>query len=229
MTEGQWERCADPYEMLQFLDHRGRERKLRLFAVGCCRRAWHLLTDERSRNAVEVSELFADRGVTKHELAAARTAAEVVTHVGWFASVRRWLAAGPSQTSNTMQRAAQAAASAAIWRVRDAAAATWVQAANALTTNSTEQLEEQGRQCGLLRDLIGNPIRPVSWDPAWRNHHAVAVARSLYDTREFQDMPILADALEEAGCTDEAILSHCRGPGPHVRGCWVVDLVLGKE
>jgi hypothetical protein len=84
-------------------------------------------------------------------------------------------------------------------------------------------------QAELARDIFGNPFRPVAFSPAWRTDTAVALARQMYGSRDFGAMPILADALQEAGCDSEEVLSHCRGPGPHVRGCWVVDLVLGKE
>jgi hypothetical protein len=79
-----------------------------------------------------------------------------------------------------------------------------------------------------LRDIFGNPFQTVSFDPTWRTPSVVALARTAYEERRFEDLPLLADALEEAGCTDEAILAHCRGPGPHVRGCWVVDLLLAR-
>jgi hypothetical protein len=81
---------------------------------------------------------------------------------------------------------------------------------------------------GLILEVVGNPFRPVAFAPEWRTDTAVALARQMYDSRDFGVMPILADALQEAGCEDETILNHCREPGPHVRGCWVVDLVLGK-
>ncbi|HEX3149646.1 MAG TPA: hypothetical protein VHR66_16340 [Gemmataceae bacterium] len=81
----------------------------------------------------------------------------------------------------------------------------------------------------MLRDIFGNPFRPVAFDPRWRTSDSVGVARGIYEDRAFERMPILADALMDAGCDDEQVLSHCRGEGPHVRGCWVVDLVLGKE
>ncbi|MBY0456749.1 MAG: hypothetical protein K2V38_05395 [Gemmataceae bacterium] len=81
----------------------------------------------------------------------------------------------------------------------------------------------------LLRDIFGNPFRPVAFSPEWRAETAVLLARQMYESRDFGAMPILADALQDAGCDDEGILAHCRGEGPHVRGCWVVDLVLGKE
>lgn len=81
-----------------------------------------------------------------------------------------------------------------------------------------------------LRDIFGNPFRPVAFDPAWRTDTAVALAHTMYDSREFGAMPILTDALQDAGCDRADILNHCRDTAaPHVRGCWVVDLVLGKE
>jgi hypothetical protein len=84
-------------------------------------------------------------------------------------------------------------------------------------------------QAALLRDIFGNPFRPVAFDPLWRTSTAVGLARTMFESRDFAAMPVLADALEEAGCDNADVLAHCRGPGPHVRGCWVVDLVLGKS
>ena len=84
-------------------------------------------------------------------------------------------------------------------------------------------------QVALLRDIFGNPFRPVTLNPVYQTPTAQSLAQSIYDQRTFSQLPILADALEEAGCTDAAILNHCRQPGEHVRGCWVVDLVLGKS
>jgi hypothetical protein len=80
-----------------------------------------------------------------------------------------------------------------------------------------------------IRCLFGNPFRTVAFSPAWRTDTTVSLARHMYDARDFTAMPILADALQDAGCDNEDILDHCCGSGPHVRGCWVVDLVLGKE
>jgi hypothetical protein len=89
-------------------------------------------------------------------------------------------------------------------------------------------LDEQTAQSALLRDIFGNPFRPVAFNPAWRTDTAVSLARTMYESREFGAMPILADALQDAGCEDEQILNHCRDANqPHVRGCWVCDLVLG--
>jgi hypothetical protein len=88
---------------------------------------------------------------------------------------------------------------------------------------------EQAQQCILLRDIFGNPFRPVAVDQTWLTPTVVQLAQAIYDEPAFDRMPQLADALHEAGCDNEEILSHCRGPGPHVRGCWALDLVLGKE
>jgi hypothetical protein len=84
-------------------------------------------------------------------------------------------------------------------------------------------------QAAIFKDIFGNPFRPAAFAEAWRSESAVALARTAYDTRNFSLLPILADALEEAGCDHPEVLGHCRGPGPHVRGCWVVDGVLGKQ
>ncbi len=84
----------------------------------------------------------------------------------------------------------------------------------------------------LIRDIFGNPFRPSTIAPerpTWNNGTVPKLAQTIYDDRRYDIMPILGDALEDAGCTDVQILDHCRGPGPHVRGCWVVDLILGKE
>jgi hypothetical protein len=82
----------------------------------------------------------------------------------------------------------------------------------------------------LVRDIFGNPFRPVTFDADWRTSTVVALAKQMYESRDFSAMPILADALQDAGCENDDILKHCRdAKGVHVRGCWVVDLVLGKS
>jgi hypothetical protein len=89
--------------------------------------------------------------------------------------------------------------------------------------------KEQIAQSDLLRDIFRNPFRLRAFAPSWRTDTATALARTMYEAREFGAMPILADALQDAGCDNDDVLNHCRGDGAHVRGCWVVDLVLGKE
>jgi hypothetical protein len=88
---------------------------------------------------------------------------------------------------------------------------------------------ERKIQAGLFRDLVGNPFRPVILDPLWLSSAVRNLARGIYEERAFDQLLILADALEEAGCPNEDLLSHCRQPGEHIRGCWALDVVLGKE
>jgi hypothetical protein len=99
-------------------------------------------------------------------------------------------------------------------------------------TRSEEDMRDWMKvDCNLIRDLLGNPFRPVKVKKAWLTWNArtiPAIAQAIYDDRTFDRLPILADALEEAGCDNADMLSHLRGPGPHVRGCWAVDLILGK-
>jgi hypothetical protein len=93
------------------------------------------------------------------------------------------------------------------------------------------QAAVQRAQIPLLHDFFGNPFPSVTIDPAWRSWRdgcVVHIAQAIYDERRFADLAILADALEEAGCTDAAILRHCREPGEHGHGCWVVDRVLAR-
>ncbi|WP_239465535.1 hypothetical protein [Gemmata sp. SH-PL17] len=94
--------------------------------------------------------------------------------------------------------------------------------------DSDRGTQEFGTQADLLRDIFGNPFRAVSFAPSWRTGTMVALASQMYSSRDFSAMPILADALQDAGCDDENILNHCRGGETHVRGCWVVDLILSR-
>jgi hypothetical protein len=80
----------------------------------------------------------------------------------------------------------------------------------------------------LLREIVGNPFLPVTIEPGWRTRAVIALARSIAVEERFDDLPILADALEEAGCHNRQLLHHCRQEGGHVRGCWAVDLLLAS-
>ncbi|MBP3957608.1 hypothetical protein J8F10_20355 [Gemmata sp. G18] len=79
-----------------------------------------------------------------------------------------------------------------------------------------------------MRDILGNPFCPIALSPDWRTGTTISLAQQMYDSRDFSAMPILADALQDAGCDNTDILDHCRSDGPHIRGCWVVDAILGK-
>jgi hypothetical protein len=88
---------------------------------------------------------------------------------------------------------------------------------------------EAAAHAHLVRDIFGNLFRPVAFDPAWRTEVVIELARGMYESRDFAPIPVLANALEDSGCTDSEVLAHCRGLGLHTRGCWVVDLVLNRH
>jgi hypothetical protein len=193
--------------MLHFLQGKATERKLRLFGVGCCRRIWDLLPEQWSRRAVQVAERYVDGGADVEQLK------EAGKKAGWAAA---WAGQG-------------AAAEAAAW-VASGGGAEWVEVTAARARSAeTGNATHSEFQCALLRDLFGNPFRPVALDPAWRTSAVVSLAQAVYDRQAFKRMSELADALEEAGCAGAAIPAHCRSQGSHVRGCWVLDLLLGKE
>ena len=218
MTEQQWLTCDDFRDVAKMLDclktrHQAKSkagrRKLRLFACASCRQVWSLL-QRSSRLALECAEDFADGRVDKDELKRAETASR-----------------SAMKTANS--RAWQAARG-----VREATRASIRGAFNASFWLCGDWREREGHvaadfQRNLLRCIFGNPFHPVTVDSAWRTSSVLSLAQTIYDDRAFDRMPILGDALEEVGCANQEILGHCRGPGPHVRGCWVVDLLLGKE
>jgi hypothetical protein len=218
MTEAEWLAGTEPEKMLAFLRvirAQASERKLRLFACACCRRIWRLLSDDRSRKAVMTAERFADGLATRQQLRAARA---------YAADAYAFAQGGPYYAPAAHAACARAAAARAIDEV--------VEAARCAATHPATRNTEETAQAALLRDLFGNPFGHVTLNPAWLSWNSGTVARlaqAIYDERRFADLPILADALEEAGCDSADVLAHCRSGGEHVRGCWVVDLLLGRE
>jgi hypothetical protein len=228
--------------MLTLLRGQASERKLRLFAAACCRRAWNLLPAETDRQAIQVAERFADGLAGAGELAAARrraarpakdaaarrlspfpaaAARAAAALFGSDAYRRIYAADGEPGQGEAPHRAARelGLSAAAAEDPRDA----YLEA----------EAQEAGRQAPLLRDIFGNPFRPSPPLPrevlAWHGGTVVRLARAMYEARDFTDMPLLADALLDAGCDGEALVAHCRRGGEHARGCWAVDLVLGKS
>jgi hypothetical protein len=230
MTEAEWMEYADPEPMLGFLRGKAGERKLRLFAVACCRRVWHALTDERSRRAVEAAESYAD-APDPAELDRARREAEAAVDDA-TAFERTWyMDPYVAMFRNEPDAAVVLAAQRGVESVAAVARMTRGPAADrpGFRTVTPDPDPDVSCQCQLIRDVFGNPFLPVVFPPDWRTDTTVSLAKHFYDSRDFSAMPILADALQDAGCDSADILDHCRGPGPHVRGCWVVDLVLAKE
>ena len=215
MTEQEWLSWnGDPGELLDSVRDEITSRKLRFFACACCRRIWHLLTDIRSRQAVEIAELFADEQVNEEKLSAARVAANAVHF--------------EEATQRLFSIAAHAAA-AALYTAVASPIRTFAAANRAAASVGAKNEAEQKVQSALFRDILGNPFRPVAFDLSWRTPSVVNLAEAIYQHLAFDCMPLLAGALEEVGCRDADLLAHCRWSWPHVRGCWVVDLILGKE
>jgi hypothetical protein len=225
MTEAEWLTSADVPKLLEYLSERTTHRKFRLFACACCRRIWHLL-NQQAQHAIAIAELYADGFTTEEEVEAAR---KIVTECcnetalrpsdakySWSYGAARMVLFEtpfwkPNQPAQWSEGAARSAAEAA-WRDRGE---------HGPASETTHQLT-------LLRDVFENPYSPGWVEPEWLTSTVVALAAQMYESRDFGAMPILADALQDAGCDNDDVLNHSRGPGPHVRGCWVVDLVLGK-
>jgi hypothetical protein len=209
MTEAEWLTCDKPAPMLAFARGSASARKLRLFSCACCRRVAHLMPDNRSLLALNVAERVADGLADAAEWQRALGMLRGVPHdhSQWSLAEDAYAAAerGASYTASAVRSATKP-----------------------LRRYQASRFEEAA-QAVLLCDILGNPFRPVEFSAAWRTDTAVALAKQMYDSRDFSAMPILADALQDAECDSDDILGHCRNPGPHVRGCWVVDRVLGKE
>jgi hypothetical protein len=219
MNEAEWLTCTDPEPMLNYLRGKANDRKLRLFGCACCRSGWNLLS-RKVRKSLIIAERYADGEVPEQRLWLAgfhaRLAAKVEhrreeTVKGTAMWAVAWVCERPPAFDGLLKAVEMAAIS------------------ESYPSDPERLTDAQRKQASLLRCIFGNPFRPASLCPSWTTPTVTAFAKSIYKERCFQDLPNLADALEKAGCTDADILNHCRTEGPHVRGCWVVDLLLGKE
>jgi hypothetical protein len=216
VAEAEWLACEKPEVVLAASAGAVSDRKRRLAVCACFRRcdvvgsAWWLAALEEG---VALAEGLDDNATTRERRCALGTELGHWMRYSswrippWVYLIYRTTLGGSCSLEETVKAVAAYSRSA---RERDSAV-------------------ERLAQATLLRDIFGNPFRPVAFSPQWRTDTAVALARQLYESRDFGAMPILADALQDAGCDSADVLGHCRGEGPHVRGCWVVDLVLGKE
>jgi len=220
MTEAEWLASSDPESMLStHLRGVASDRKLRLFAVACCRRIWHLFHDRRSQSAIEVAEKYADEAASVDDLLHAYGN-------GWAAHSAAFEAKGKERSC--LEWVAQFAAD----RISFFAARRASRFARIAAGDHSDHGPEHVAQANLLREIFANEYRPAPVEPAWMvwNDGTISnLAQSIYADRAYNRLPILADALEDAGCDNADILAHCRQSGEHVRGCWVVDLLLGKE
>jgi hypothetical protein len=223
MTEGEWLAANDPEPMLDFLRGKASERKLRLFAVACCRVIWGLFDDRRSQEAVEQAERYADGKISLAALQAAERLAEAA-------------AGGPRANPNMRNDYPSGAARIVSSTLIDVEACVWATREACIFAREVGGKRERypriavsAIQSGFLRCIFGNPFRPVSVCPEWLTSTVLALAEGIYQDRAFDRMPILADALQDAGCDNTGILDYCRNTSlTHVRGCWVIDLLTGR-
>jgi hypothetical protein len=262
MTETEWLTCTDPelpinflanhfeiiyeraYERAKELKESGYDadkdpavraiaRRMRLFAVACCRHIGHLLIDPRSWQALEWTERFVDNLASEDER---REVAYAAGRVTWDLE-SDWThcsaaSAAYSATDDIMDEFEDAQEVAK--KAAEAAASVHDPESQEVAFDAEKNAEETF-QSRLLREIFGNPFRPVALDRSWLTDRVVALAQAAYEERSLtagildpDRLAVLSDALEDAGCTDTEILSHLRGPGPHVRGCWALDLVLER-
>jgi hypothetical protein len=223
MTEEEWTACADPLRMLVLLPRS--ERKFRLFAAGCCRQM--VIRGGRLPEGHDPDEVAWVERLAEGEAlpATLRQSYDTVAYVGAMTGLSvlppavqalHWALTPDRMDAQVAGRVAEAAIEARVEAVGRKA--------------RKVRLAARKAQCALLRDLFGNPFRPAG-HPPWRwgwAADAVRLAGAIYEEGAFDRLPILGDALEEAGCADEHVLLHCRGKGWHARGCWVLDWALGK-
>jgi hypothetical protein len=259
MTEAEWLASTDVGKMYVFLRdtsvlfrtrwHGYRtvprfafsERKSRLFAVACCRHILHLMPTDEARDCVLAAEQYADGLIPDEALAGAVDASMRSCEHAWrrgyhppapsarHAYEREVLDALGRVHRQESARAGVMRASAQAW-----AWAIFFESQAEPTAEAARSFRElaYSRQADLLRDIVGNPFQQPTVDPAWLawNDHCVErLARFIYDERAFERLPILHDALLDAGCDDEQLLAHCHAADGHVRGCWVLDLLMGKD
>jgi hypothetical protein len=248
MTEAEWWECANLIPMMNWALDQTSERKLRLFACACCRRVGRLIKDERAKKALAFAEQLSDRGQAGRKGRPAvdkdaREACEELWRVDQAPLNAAELLAHLAESNATHAAQLGVAASAQLAAQQASSSASLAAAYATCRTPKVktlfpacreERIEAESReQVRLLRDIIGNPFRPVALAAALQTPTIVSLARAAYDERDLPSgildihrLAVLADAVEEAGAPGE-LVAHLRGPGPHVRGCWPVDLCLG--
>jgi hypothetical protein len=229
MTEAEWVTTGLPLYMLRQYPFGWNGRKVRLFWCACLRRIWDQLDVEQSQRLVELVEndpdncerLPAEFRIARAHFLATNTEPPYTRHP-YYWLLGMVLEVPPESLMSLVDGLAQIRAGlecrgAGLTPLSDS----WQTAFDAA------ERAEKAWQCDMLREVFGNPFRPVDVAP-WRTSDVLLLARGIYEERAFDRMPILADALQDAGCENVNVLDHCRLPGEHVRGCWVIDMLLGK-
>lgn len=201
-------------------------RKLRLVACASCRTIWPLIYDSRSQDAVDGAELYADGHQSRKDLGALEYSA-IAAADEYYLSMHPEIRPDGHWAIYHAHRAAAAAVHLNKSWLKYAIDA--VDFAQKFESAERTAIPQRVTPAELARDIFGNPFRPVTLDPRWLSSTVLDLANLIYNERQFDRMPLLADALMDAGCDNEEIIKHCQGPGPHVRGCWVVDLLLSKQ
>ncbi|QEL19087.1 hypothetical protein [Limnoglobus roseus] len=237
MTEAEWLAANDPTPMRNFLQGRMIDRKIELVEVAQSRNCWNLLVDQRSRDLVDAAERAADGLANLQELKRIADAARIaLSELQQKADTH--LSEAHGKARQFVKEAFKLAAAAEVAQIGaglvfkvcmlgfDGPELDETPAAKLTQEARNDILQGTGF---IYRDIFGNPFRPVTFSPSWLTTTAVGLAEGIYADRAFDRLPILADALEDAGCENADLLNHLRSDGPHVKGCWALDLVLGKE
>lgn len=236
MTPDSWRTAAEPRRMLDHVKDTLSERRLRLLGCAFARMVWPHMIDDSSRLAVEAAERYADGLISREEMAAAEAAAfetarladlrSTVSDPGWAATRTAARAANLHAWSSATGAQFVALLAAAPWEFGNQG--------KSVIHHGDQRVRAEAKltQCELVREVVGDPFAPKAVRSNWLRWNDGVIgemARAIYEERRFDEMGVLADALEEAGCADEDILGHCRRTSScgHVRGCWVIDLLRG--
>jgi hypothetical protein len=249
MTESEWLACTDPKVMLEFLGSKASERTLRLFCCVSLRHIWSHLEDERSRKVIDVVERYAEDEATLDDLASTRWAAQeasrAMRHANGAVAAYKACANLSSAALQACRHVVRAAADAAYHQFRLAVehfppAYDDTYDKEGAKIAAQAEVVERRFQSDLLREVFSNPFRrPPTLPPTvlvWNDAIVRRIAEGIYQERRMPEgtfdsgrLAVLHDALLDAGCNNEELLTHLLSEGPHVRGCWAIDLILGKE
>jgi hypothetical protein len=238
VDESEWIAAAVPHRMIEHLRGKASERKMRLVLCASAWRLWHRHPHPRGRELLEGAERYADGEIGVEEIRRIETIGHewaflesgfdqlallrsLLCDPRWGGSEARWWKSIQTALLFTLNFSASLAAREFFWAPQGEA------------KRERAWDEEAAAQADLIREIIGNPFRPSPDPPQavlrWNDRLVPRLARAIHDERRWGDLPLLADALLDAGCEDEALMGHCRRGGEHARGCFVLDTLLGKS